>query len=1406
MNTRKKCLCLALLVLMALCLSGCALIGTGKSYREAQKLMVDGSYAEAADAFAALGGYEEASRLSVYCRAHVLAGEGNYALAAASMAALGDFRDAPMQAQYYLAQDTLNAAPESPDNYDVAEALFASLGVFRESHTVSVSAAAHEDGLRLLEEGRFSASADIFAYLKGRAYKDSGKLRGYALARDDEAAGNLIDAAEGYADLGDFRDSAQRRTACVEAAYQALQASMDADTLLVARAQLSRIQDSSLFSGYDDLAQLGVYLDARKLEEKGGADIANYTRAAAMYAKLGDFRDSAQRAQSIPESIYTNAVTALEQGDYAAAATLFGHQPDYRDSLAMVSYTEACRLYSEAEGKRAAFDKKLWDDTAEWEDLERFWEASLLARDAFTALGDFRDAADRAHAAQYLVHDYAVSLADQQEYGYAGTILTIAEDQPEWAQLSEYYYGMDDMQGAMKAGHAYRLVLARNIFLELGEYRDAAAKAQECVDELRAMGDAALAAGDFDGAADAYMYLPDEAEVAALHQYLDARRDEASAAGDVTFYVAAAGAYEALGDFRDSAERAASCREALFALAEAAFAEARYEDAATLYSYQPEYKNGMTLTTYSYAMMLETEAKENPAEYAAAADHYELLGDFSDAADRAAACREALFALAEAALAEARYEDAAKLYGYQGEYKDGGKLAAYALAMKQEAAAKEDPVQYAAAADRYETLGDFRDSADRAAACRETLFALAEAALAEARYEDAAAYYSSQPGYNTADKQVEYVSALALQAKSEANAALYLDAAAAFDAMDGFRDSAERADACRSAYYDAAAAMVDAGEYAAASTRLALLGDYGDAPKLIEYCNARQMLNSTALSQALPVLTALGDFRDAPALLADAKADLYEKGKEIFEDGDYAAAAATLRLVDGYEDASAFASYAEGLVAEAAWLAGDAAGLDTAKAAYAAAADFRDAPAHLASITACAEGLSKLEAGDFDAAETAFARMGGYPEAEELAAHLRALPVPGQADAGTLAAYGSAMANEARGIAGDVNGYILAADQYEAMGPVLDAPERTVRLRNKLNILFADEVREASEGLRAVKRNGKWGFANANDELISDFQWDSCLDFCEGYAGVKKDGKWGFIRKDGSVHSEPKYETVHDFSDERALVKTGKHYNYLTTTGEHLLKGEYSQATDFSQERAMVYEDYWNTDGWTLIDLNGVKILNETVKVDGDSRYIKKPGSFKNGFARIGISDYSYGSSADDYIYINLNGKYISDTEPTAVGNYWKIKHNKKDAYMNQKGVIVTYASSLSFNEEGYCLTTVDGKKGMIHRDGRTITGNQWDEIHHFSGERALVRNGNYYGYISRDGKQVISCKYNAANDFHDGLALVKLNGMCGFINEAGEEVVPLIYDDATDFADGKATVQRYGQWTTIGTDGKPVK
>ena len=159
MRNWKKWLGVALILLLALCLSACGSKDIAESYSEAQKLLAEGNYAQSAAAFEALGSYEEASRLGMYAQAHAEAEKGNYALAASSMAALGDFRDAPLQAVYYKAQSMLQKAPRMTSLYQDAETLLGQLGVFRKSHEVNVKEVAYQDGLRLLQNGDFNGSA-----------------------------------------------------------------------------------------------------------------------------------------------------------------------------------------------------------------------------------------------------------------------------------------------------------------------------------------------------------------------------------------------------------------------------------------------------------------------------------------------------------------------------------------------------------------------------------------------------------------------------------------------------------------------------------------------------------------------------------------------------------------------------------------------------------------------------------------------------------------------------------------------------------------------------------------------------------------------------------------------------------------------------------------------------------------------------------------------------------------------------------------------------------------------------------------------------------------------------------------------------------------------------------------------
>ena len=75
-HTTKRLLLIALVVLSALALTAC--VTTAGQYEKAQKMMARGEYAEAAEAFAELGSYEDSSNLTLYCRACAAAEAGDY--------------------------------------------------------------------------------------------------------------------------------------------------------------------------------------------------------------------------------------------------------------------------------------------------------------------------------------------------------------------------------------------------------------------------------------------------------------------------------------------------------------------------------------------------------------------------------------------------------------------------------------------------------------------------------------------------------------------------------------------------------------------------------------------------------------------------------------------------------------------------------------------------------------------------------------------------------------------------------------------------------------------------------------------------------------------------------------------------------------------------------------------------------------------------------------------------------------------------------------------------------------------------------------------------------------------------------------------------------------------------------
>lgn len=82
---------------------------------------------------------------------------------------------------------------------------------------------------------------------------------------------------------------------------------------------------------------------------------------------------------------------------------------------------------------------------------------------------------------------------------------------------------------------------------------------------------------------------------------------------------------------------------------------------------------------------------------------------------------------------------------------------------------------------------------------------------------------------------------------------------------------------------------------------------------------------------------------------------------------------------------------------------------------------------------------------------------------------------------------------------------------------------------------FSNEIAEVSMSVNGEK---KCGYIDKEGNIIIDCQFEAARKFTsDGLAAVKLDGKWGYIKTDGSWLLEPQFDDAHSFSNGYAAVK-----------------------------------------------------------------------------------------------------------------------------------------------------------------------------------------------------------------------------------------------------------------------------
>ena len=196
------------------------------------------------------------------------------------------------------------------------------------------------------------------------------------------------------------------------------------------------------------------------------------------------------------------------------------------------------------------------------------------------------------------------------------------------------------------------------------------------------------------------------------------------------------------------------------------------------------------------------------------------------------------------------------------------------------------------------------------------------------RYQEAIAAFEALDGYKDSIAQIENCETAIKDAAYDTavelhNAGKYEEAIAAFEALKGYRDSADQIinseTAIKDAAYDAAAALYNAGKYEEAIAAFNALNGYRDSTDQI--ANSETAIKDTAYDaavalyyagkyeEAIAAFKALNGYRDSTDQIINSETAIkdtaYDAAVALYNAGKYEEAIAAFTALDGYRDSAA---------------------------------------------------------------------------------------------------------------------------------------------------------------------------------------------------------------------------------------------------------------------------------------------------------------------------------------------------------------------------------------------------------------------------------------------------------------------------------------------------------------------
>jgi hypothetical protein len=291
-----------------------------------------------------------------------------------------------------------------------------------------------------------------------------------------------------------------------------------------------------------------------------------------------------------------------------------------------------------------------------------------------------------------------------------------------------------------------------------------------------------------------------------------------------------------------------------------------------------------------------------------------------------------------------------------------------------------------------------------------------------------------------------------------------------------------------------------------------------------------------------------------------------------------------------------------------------------------------------------------------------------------------------------------------------------------------------------------------------------------------------------------KNGKWGYADKNMNVIIPCTYNYAMPFYEDRALVKVYDDSSYLSREyfidkeGKIIFGTFSTSSSDFSATRFQ--------HGLTLIEnYNGAE--NSVSLVDKYGKALKRieraslqyelgTKGYSNSFNNLGFyvtNNYS-GSNHCTFVYKNGSTKKLDSINVDKFnGKYATASFNQRSFLIDSSGKKIVSTDKydiISYSEDLLRVTNIEQQHGFLNLKGNVVIKPELEFADDFSEGLAVFgvkdpRGNEYkllYGYMNKKGKIVLPAIYDKAYNFSDGLADVVIGDSLFFIDKKGNKIL----------------------------------